>query len=38
LKNINPIDRWGSTPYDDAVRGDYLFCQQLLANAGGLSA
>ena len=25
VKNINPIDRWGSTPYDDAMRGEYLF-------------
>ena len=23
LTNINPIDRWGNTPYDDAVRGGY---------------
>ena len=23
LKHFDPIDRWGNTPYDDAVRGGF---------------
>ena len=23
VKNINPKDRWGNTPLDDAIRGNY---------------
>ena len=22
IMNVNPVDRWGNTPYDDALRGE----------------
>jgi len=30
LQNINPFDRYGFTPYDDAVRGNFYEVAQLL--------
>ena len=31
-KNINPIDRWGGTPLDDAIDGNHLKCIRYLLN------
>ena len=37
LKNINPIDRYGNTPYDDAVRGNFDDITLFLKQHGGLA-
>jgi glutaminase len=36
-KRVNPTDRWGNTPLDDAVRGAYLDVADLLKKHGGRS-
>ena len=35
--NINPIDRWGGTPYDDAIRESYDEIATYLESIGGKS-
>lgn len=35
LTDINPIDRWGNTPLDDARRGEFDDVVKLLAGKGG---
>lgn len=30
VKNLNPTDRWGNTPLDDAIRGGFSDIEQLL--------
>jgi glutaminase len=30
VKNVNPLDRWGNTPLDDAIRGGFDDCVELL--------
>jgi len=37
-KEVNPIDRWGNTPLDEAIRGGHEEAKTLLRNKGGLSA
>lgn len=37
LMNINPIDRWGGTPYDDAIRESYDDIATYLKSIGGKS-
>jgi len=37
LKDINPIDRWGGTPYDDAVRENYVEVTKYLTTKNGMS-
>ena len=36
-KNINAIDRWMGTPYDDAIRGGYHDVAEFLQSKGGKS-
>ena len=37
LKDINPVDRWGGTPYDDAVRENHIEVSKYLITKGGVS-
>ncbi len=37
LKDINPIDRWGGTPYDDAVRENHVEVTKYLTTKNGMS-
>ena len=34
LKNLNPIDRWGNTPLDDAKRGIFKEVEHFLIGLG----
>eukprot|EP00931_Biecheleriopsis_adriatica_P097402 TRINITY_DN7117_c0_g3_i1.p1 TRINITY_DN7117_c0_g3~~TRINITY_DN7117_c0_g3_i1.p1 ORF type:complete len:694 (-),score=160.93 TRINITY_DN7117_c0_g3_i1:51-2132(-) len=35
--NVNAVDRWGSTPLDDAIRGGHVHIAELLGARGGTS-
>ena len=35
MDNSNPVDRWGGTPYDDALREQYYEVAQYLRSIGG---
>jgi len=37
LKNVNPIDRWGNTPLDDARRGGFDNLVTYLKEKGAVS-
>ena len=36
VKDVNPMDRWKGTPYDDAVRDNHLECVEYLKSVGGM--
>ena len=38
LKNINPIDRWGMTPLDYAIKGKFTESIKVLQENGGQKA
>ena len=35
ISNINPLDRWGRTPFDDAITNNHSDIVDLLAQNGG---
>jgi len=37
LKNVNPVDRWGNTPLDDARRGGFDNLVTYLKEQGAVS-
>ncbi len=36
LKDVNPQDRWGGTPYDDALREKHVKVSAYLKSMGGI--
>ena len=36
IEEINPVDRWNGTPYDDAVRENHKECAKYLKSVGGM--
>ncbi len=37
LKDVNPVDRWGGTPYDDAIRENHIEVSKYLTTKNGIS-